>query len=66
MSTLFGEKTLNCDTAVSAVGFKSRDTNTVKRSLERKGMEVFVIGSAVEPGRIFEATQTGFWTAVEI
>jgi 2,4-dienoyl-CoA reductase (NADPH2) len=64
--TLMGEKTLTCNTVVSAVGFVSRDTKELRKSLEKDGIQCFVIGSAQEPGKIFEATQSGFWNALEI
>jgi 2,4-dienoyl-CoA reductase (NADPH2) len=66
IQTLLGEKTLECDSIVSAVGFLSRESNKLRKSLEKKGMQVFVIGSAEIPGKIFQATQAGFWTAVDI
>jgi len=66
VKTLLGDKTLACDTIVSAIGFVSRPTDQLKKSLEKKGIKVFVVGSAIEPGKIFDATQSGFWTAVEL
>lgn len=64
--TLSGNKTLRCHTVVSATGFSSREAHPLKEALEKKGAQVFVIGSAIEPGKLFEATQSGFWTAIEI
>jgi 2,4-dienoyl-CoA reductase-like NADH-dependent reductase (Old Yellow Enzyme family)/thioredoxin reductase len=66
IKTLLGNKTLKCDTVVSATGFSSREAHPLKEALAKKGAQVFVIGSAVEPGKIFDATQAGFWTAIEI
>lgn len=66
VKTLLGNKTLVCDTIVSAIGFVSRPTEQLKESLGQKGMKVFVVGSAIEAGKIFDATQSGFWTAVEL
>jgi len=66
IKSLTGDKTLTCHTIVSACGFISRQTDQLKNSLEEKEIEVFVIGSAAEPGKIFDATQSGFWTAIEI
>jgi NADPH-dependent 2,4-dienoyl-CoA reductase/sulfur reductase-like enzyme len=66
IKTLLGNKNLKCDTVVSAVGFCSRKSHPLKEVLEKKGAQVFVIGSAIEPGKLFEATQSGFWTAIEI
>jgi 2,4-dienoyl-CoA reductase-like NADH-dependent reductase (Old Yellow Enzyme family)/thioredoxin reductase len=66
LKTLLGNKTLKCDTVVSAMGFSSREARPLKEALEKKAGQVFVIGSAVDPGKIFDATQSGFWTAIEI
>jgi pyruvate/2-oxoglutarate dehydrogenase complex dihydrolipoamide dehydrogenase (E3) component len=66
LKTLLGAETLACDTIVSAAGFASHPTDELRRSLEKKGIEVRVIGSALEPGRIFEATQSGFWAGAEL
>jgi hypothetical protein len=64
--TPFGNKTLKCDTIVSAVGWVSQEIPGLRDTFEDKGIPVFVIGSATEPGKLFEATQSGFWTAIEI
>ena len=64
--SLFGNKTLKCDTVVSAVGWVSQEISGLRKAYEDKGIPVFVIGSAIEPGKLFEATQSGFWTAIEI
>ncbi len=66
INTLTGESTLSCDTIVSAVGFRSEDSAGLTKTLEEKGIEVFTIGSAQTPGKIFDATQSGFWAATEI
>ena len=65
--TLFGEKTLYCDTIVSAMGWIPKEMPPrLKESLTEQGIPVFQIGSATEPGKLFEATQSGFWTAIEV
>jgi len=64
--TLLGEKEFKCDTVVAACGFEAMCTDELKKLFEKEGSEVFVIGSAMEPGMIFDATQSGFWTGVEI
>jgi hypothetical protein len=51
---------------VSAIGFTSLVPTKLKTALEEKGIEVFTIGSASEPGKIFDATQSGFWTGVDL
>ena len=64
--TLTEDKALTCDTIVSAAGFASEYHEELKKFLESQDIRVFVVGSAREPGKIFDATQSGFWTAVEI
>lgn len=64
--TLHGESDFECDTVVAACGFAPRGSAQLRQAFEKRGAEVHVIGSAVEAGMIFEATQSGFWTAVEI
>lgn len=64
--TLFGEQELERDTVVAACGFTARPTDALRKAFEEQGAQVHVIGSAVEAGMIFEATQSGFWTGVEI
>lgn len=66
MKVLTGDKTLICDTIISAIGFAPRQTGQLKKSLEEKGIQCFVIGSAEVPGKLFDAIQSGFWTAREI
>ena len=63
--TLFGEEELECDAVVTACGFTARDSG-LQELFEEEGAEVHVIGSAVQSGTIFEATQSGFWTGVDI
>jgi 2,4-dienoyl-CoA reductase (NADPH2) len=64
--TIDGSKELVCDTAVSACGFAPRRAEGLEKMLAGKGITVRVIGSAVKAGKIFEATQEGFWAGVEI
>jgi 2,4-dienoyl-CoA reductase-like NADH-dependent reductase (Old Yellow Enzyme family)/thioredoxin reductase len=64
--TLYGEQQLECDSVVAACGFQPRASAALREAFERQGVEVYVVGSAVEAGLIFDATQSGFWTGVEI
>lgn len=64
--TLFGLQEIPCDTVVAACGYRPRATSALHQDLVHRGVEVHLAGSAVEAGRIFEATQSGFWIAVEI
>lgn len=64
--SLLGDQEIECDTVVAACGFTSRPTKELKKAFEEAGCEVYVIGSAVKAGKIFDATQSGFWTGIEI
>jgi hypothetical protein len=66
VQTLFGKDTLNCDSVISSIGFKPRDVRGIAAYLEREGIDYFVVGTAERPGKIFDATQSGFWTGLEI
>ena len=61
-----GEQTLECDTMVGSCGFSSRSSLQLQREFEQHGASVHVVGSALDPGMIFEATQSGFWIGAEI
>jgi 2,4-dienoyl-CoA reductase (NADPH2) len=64
--TLSGFQELECDTVVGACGYRARASRQLREAFEKAGVEVHVIGSAFEAGRIFEATQGGFWIGAEI
>jgi len=64
--TLFGLQGIDCDTIVAACGYRPRATRGLHQELVQRGVDVHIAGSAVEAGRIFEATQSGFWIGVEI
>lgn len=66
IKTLTEDRVLVCDSMVLAVGFQSQTPPGLVSRLEKDGIPVHVIGSAQNPGKIFEATQSGFWTAIEI
>lgn len=64
VETLLGEKKIACDLAVSAIGFYPNVDEKLVENLRESGKEVYVLPSSEDPGRIFEATQAGFWTAL--
>ena len=65
-STYQGIKEISCDTVIAACGFKSNDTKEIEQLLNNIGIKFTKIGSAVKAGTIFEATQGGFWAAVDV
>lgn len=66
--TLNGNKIFIADTIIAACGFVPLETEQMKKVFEKKGKQVFVIGSCASTceNKIFDATQSGFWTALEI
>ena len=64
--TLLGPQVLPCDTVVAAGIYRPRETRGLHHELLQRGADVRIAGSAMEAGRIFEATQSGFWIGVEI
>lgn len=64
--TLLGPQALPCDTVVAAGIYRPRPSRTLQQEFLRRGVDVHVVGSARERGRLFEATQGGFWTAIEL
>ena len=61
-----GEETMECDTVVASCGFRARSSLPLRREFEQRGASVYVVGSALDPGMIFDATQSGFWIGAEI
>jgi len=65
-STYLGLQEISCDAVVAACGFKVNRVDEIERLLNDKNIPFTKIGSAVKAGTIFEATQGGFWAAVDI
>ena len=61
-----GMETIECDTVVGSGSFSARSNRPLRRAFEQRGASVHVVGSALDPGMIFEATQSGFWIGAEI
>ena len=49
---------IECDNVILASGFKA--THTLEEALQGKPYQVFPIGDAVKPGKVFEAVHGGF------
>jgi len=64
--TPLGVQEFEADTIISACGFKSNSVEELYGYYKSQGFIVKVLGSAIEPGMIFDATQSGFWTSMEI
>ena len=64
--TSTGMETMECDTVVASGAFSARSSRQIQREFEQRGASVHVIGSALDPGMLFDATQSGFWIGAEI
>jgi NADPH-dependent 2,4-dienoyl-CoA reductase/sulfur reductase-like enzyme len=60
------ERTLECDTVLYALGMRSLPTSALKASAEELGMRVWLVGDAISPGKVDQATRTGYLAAIEI
>lgn len=65
-STYQGLQEVSCDTVIAACGFEPNRIDNIEKLLNDKKIEFCKVGSAVKAGTIFEATQGGFWAAVDI
>ena len=50
--------TIDCDNVILASGFRA--THKLEEALQGKPYQVFPIGDAVKPGKVFEAVHGGF------
>ncbi|WP_232717938.1 oxidoreductase [Gordonia metallireducens] len=62
VETTAGAETIPADTVVLALG-RQRPDSDLADELEAAGIEVRVIGSARQPGRVFDAMHTAFFAA---
>ena len=58
------EKTLEADTVLHALGMKSRSVEALKAAAG--DIPVAVIGDAIAPGKVDQATRGGYMAAIEI
>ena len=59
-----GEYEIEADTVILALGFKSR--NCLYNALKEEGKEVYLVGDAVHPGKIFDAIHTGYRAGLKV
>jgi 2,4-dienoyl-CoA reductase-like NADH-dependent reductase (Old Yellow Enzyme family)/thioredoxin reductase len=64
ISTAGEEREIEVDMVVWAVG--SQPEVELRQAASRAGVEVKTVGDAVEPRRVLEAVQEGYWTALEL
>ena len=60
------EKTLHGDTVLYALGMKAVPTQELADAAKAAGIRVQVIGDAIKPGKVDQATRTGYLAAVSI
>ena len=60
-----GVQTLEADTVLFALGMKSVDISVLKEAAEAKGMKTWVIGDAIQPGKVDQATRSGYLAGIE-
>ena len=59
-----GEETLEADTVILALGF--HPNTALYDELKAAGKEVYEVGDAVKPGKIFDAVHTGYRVGVKV
>lgn len=61
-----GVQTLEADTVIFALGMKSVDISALKAAAEAAGLPTWVIGDAIQPGKVDQATRSAYLAAIEI
>ena len=61
-----GVQTLEADTVLFALGMKSVDITALKEAAEAKGLKTWVIGDAIQPGKVDQATRSGYLAGIEV
>lgn len=61
-----GVQTLEADTVIFALGMKSVDISVLKAAAEAAGLPTWVIGDAIQPGKVDQATRSAYLAAIEI
>lgn len=61
-----GVQTLEADTVLFALGMKSVDASALEAAAKEVGAEVFTVGDAIKPGKVDQATRSGYLAGVDI
>ena len=59
-----GCQELEADTVILALGFRSQ--NDLYNALKATGKEVYLVGDAVKPGKIFDAIHTAYRAGLKV
>ena len=61
-----GVQVLPADTVLYALGMKSVDISALKAAAEAAGLRTWVIGDAIHPGKVDQATRSAYLAAIEV
>ena len=61
-----GVQTLEADTVLFALGMKSVDIAPLKAAAEAAGLKTWVIGDAIQPGKVDQATRSAYLAGIEV
>ena len=61
-----GVQTLEADSVLFALGMKSVDASALEAAAKEVGAEVFTVGDAIKPGKVDQATRSGYLAGVDI
>ena len=61
-----GVQTLEADTVLFALGMKSVDIAPLKSAAEAAGLKTWVIGDAIQPGKVDQATRSAYLAGIEV
>ena len=61
-----GGHTLEADTVLFALGMKSVDLAPLKSAAEAAGLKTWVIGDAIQPGKVDQATRSAYLAGIEV
>ena len=61
-----GVQTLEADTVIYALGMRSVDISALKEAAETQGLKTWVIGDAIAPGKVDQATRSAYLAGIEV
>ncbi len=61
-----GVQTLEADTVLYALGMRTVDSSALEAAAKEIGAEVFTVGDAIKPGKVDQATRSGYLAGVDI
>lgn len=61
-----GVRTLEADTVLYALGMRAVNVAELEAAAKETGAEIFTVGDAIRPGKVDQATRSGYLAGVEI